>query len=73
MKESDVLIAQEEIEALEMIRGKTQPLDRPSINKVIEMLPASIEALHVPPNPSLFSPPTYTPKVVTGSSTISIS
>ncbi|KAK2647930.1 hypothetical protein Ddye_015419 [Dipteronia dyeriana] len=35
---------------------QTLPLDRPSMNKVIDMLHGSIEALPIPPNPFLFSP-----------------
>ncbi|KAL5815559.1 hypothetical protein ACOSQ3_026337 [Xanthoceras sorbifolium] len=50
---------------------QTKPMDRPSMNKVIEMLQGSIEALHFPPNPCVFSPPTCSP-TVTGSSTISL-
>ncbi|GMN18884.1 hypothetical protein TIFTF001_042772 [Ficus carica] len=30
--------------------------DRPSMSKVIEMMEGSFEALHIPPNPSMFSP-----------------
>ncbi|KAL5815561.1 hypothetical protein ACOSQ4_026202 [Xanthoceras sorbifolium] len=36
---------------------QTLPLDRPSMNKVIDMLQGSIESLHVPPNPFQSSPP----------------
>ncbi|GKV23580.1 hypothetical protein SLEP1_g33291 [Rubroshorea leprosula] len=36
---------------------QTNPSDRPSTNKVIEMLEGSIEALPIPPKPFLSSPP----------------
>ena len=36
---------------------QTNPFDRPSISKVIEMLEGNIEALQIPPKPFLFSPP----------------
>ncbi|GKV23576.1 hypothetical protein SLEP1_g33287 [Rubroshorea leprosula] len=36
---------------------QTKPSDRPSINKVIEMLEGSVEALPIPPKPLLSSPP----------------
>ncbi|KAL5748867.1 hypothetical protein ACOSP7_025909 [Xanthoceras sorbifolium] len=39
---------------------QTRPLDRPSMNKVIDMLQGSIETLHVPPNPCLFPPSSAT-------------
>ncbi|EXB88612.1 putative receptor-like protein kinase [Morus notabilis] len=35
---------------------QTKSSDRPSMTKVIEMLEGSVEALHLPPNPSLFAP-----------------
>ncbi|GMN34584.1 hypothetical protein TIFTF001_042079 [Ficus carica] len=35
---------------------QTKSSDRPSMSKVIEMLQGSLEALHIPPNPSMFSP-----------------
>ncbi|KAF8106185.1 hypothetical protein N665_0145s0006 [Sinapis alba] len=35
---------------------QTNPYDRPSMNKVVEMLEGSLEALHVPPKPLLGSP-----------------
>ncbi|MED6120970.1 hypothetical protein PIB30_025747 [Stylosanthes scabra] len=38
------------------------PLDRPSINKVIEMLEGPIESLPYPPKPNLFSPDRLTSK-----------
>ena len=36
---------------------QTNPFDRPSMSKVIEMLEGSIEALQIPPKPFLSSPP----------------
>ena len=36
---------------------QTNPTDRPSMNKVVEMLEGSIESLPFPPKPYLFSPP----------------
>ncbi|KAM3751005.1 hypothetical protein ACB098_04G076100 [Castanea mollissima] len=36
---------------------QTNPFDRPSMSKVIEMLEGNIEALHIPPKPFLSSPP----------------
>ncbi|CAN7141029.1 unnamed protein product [Brassica rapa subsp. narinosa] len=35
---------------------QTNPSDRPTMNKVVEMLEGSLEALHVPPKPLLGSP-----------------
>ncbi|KAK2647934.1 hypothetical protein Ddye_015423 [Dipteronia dyeriana] len=35
---------------------QTRPMDRPSMNEILDMLQGSIEALHVPPSPCLFSP-----------------
>ncbi|KAJ4882751.1 hypothetical protein Rs2_32844 [Raphanus sativus] len=35
---------------------QTNPCDRPSMNRVVEMLEGSLEALHVPPKPLLGSP-----------------
>ncbi|THF94035.1 hypothetical protein TEA_020444 [Camellia sinensis var. sinensis] len=40
---------------------QTDPLHRPSINKVVEMLEGSMESLQVPPKPYLSSPPRSTP------------
>ncbi|XP_031277574.1 LEAF RUST 10 DISEASE-RESISTANCE LOCUS RECEPTOR-LIKE PROTEIN KINASE-like 2.4 [Pistacia vera] len=34
---------------------QTRPSDRPSMNKVVEMLQGSVEALHIPPEPFLSS------------------
>ncbi|XP_050256645.1 LEAF RUST 10 DISEASE-RESISTANCE LOCUS RECEPTOR-LIKE PROTEIN KINASE-like 2.4 [Quercus robur] len=36
---------------------QTNPFDRPSMNKVIEMIEGNIEALKIPPKPFLCSPP----------------
>ncbi|GMN66369.1 hypothetical protein TIFTF001_035435 [Ficus carica] len=35
---------------------QTKPSDRPSMSRVIDMLQESLEALHLPPNPFMFSP-----------------
>ncbi|KAJ9682848.1 hypothetical protein PVL29_018720 [Vitis rotundifolia] len=35
---------------------QTNPRDRPSINKVVEMLEGSLQSLEIPPKPFLFSP-----------------
>ncbi|EOA26711.1 hypothetical protein CARUB_v10022795mg [Capsella rubella] len=35
---------------------QTNPYDRPPMNKVVEMLEGSLEALEIPPKPLLFSP-----------------
>ncbi|GMN56782.1 hypothetical protein TIFTF001_025881 [Ficus carica] len=35
---------------------QTKSSDRPSMSRVIEMLEGSLEALHLPPNPCMFSP-----------------
>ncbi|CAL5350195.1 unnamed protein product [Camellia sinensis] len=40
---------------------QTDPLHRPSINKVVEMLEGSMESLQVPPKPYLSFPPRSTP------------
>ncbi|XP_054784397.1 LEAF RUST 10 DISEASE-RESISTANCE LOCUS RECEPTOR-LIKE PROTEIN KINASE-like 2.7 [Prosopis cineraria] len=36
---------------------QTNPIDRPSMSKVVEMLEGSSESLSFPPKPSLYSPP----------------
>lgn len=36
---------------------QTNPSDRPSISKVVEMLEGSVEAIQIPPKPFLFTPP----------------
>ncbi|KAI8528670.1 hypothetical protein RHMOL_Rhmol12G0165400 [Rhododendron molle] len=36
---------------------QTDPLHRPSMNRVVEMLDGSLESLQIPPKPFLFSPP----------------
>jgi serine/threonine protein kinase len=40
---------------------QTDPVDRPPMNKVIEMLGGSLEDLPIPPKPFLFSPPRSPP------------
>ncbi|CAL5350191.1 unnamed protein product [Camellia sinensis] len=40
---------------------QTDPLHRPSMSKVVEMLEGSMESLQVPPKPYLSSPPRSTP------------
>ncbi|THG12995.1 hypothetical protein TEA_006976 [Camellia sinensis var. sinensis] len=40
---------------------QTDPLHRPSMSKVVEMLEGSMESLEVPPKPYLSSPPRSTP------------
>ncbi|CAL5350189.1 unnamed protein product [Camellia sinensis] len=40
---------------------QTDPLHRPSMSKVVEMLEGSVESLQVPPKPYLSSPPRSTP------------
>ncbi|KAA8547784.1 hypothetical protein F0562_004213 [Nyssa sinensis] len=35
---------------------QTNPLERPSMNKVVEMLEGSLQSLQIPPKPFLFSP-----------------
>ncbi|KAK6276505.1 hypothetical protein POUND7_006214 [Theobroma cacao] len=39
---------------------QTNPLDRPSMTEVIDMLEGSIEALRIPPKPYMSSPPRST-------------
>ncbi|XVF31580.1 hypothetical protein REPUB_Repub17cG0003100 [Reevesia pubescens] len=39
---------------------QSNPSDRPSMNKVLEMLQGSIQSLSIPPTPFLFSPPRST-------------
>ncbi|KAL8470743.1 hypothetical protein ACS0TY_033345 [Phlomoides rotata] len=41
---------------------QTDPKDRPSMTKVVEMLEGKVESLHVPPKPNLSSPPRSVPK-----------
>ncbi|CAL5419212.1 unnamed protein product [Camellia sinensis] len=41
---------------------QTDPLHRPSMSKVVEMLEGSVESLQVPPKPYLSSPPRSTPE-----------
>ncbi|CAH8277383.1 unnamed protein product [Arabidopsis lyrata] len=43
---------------------QTNPSDRPSMIKVIEMLEGNLEALQVPPNPLLFSPAETVPEIL---------
>ncbi|XVF04396.1 hypothetical protein REPUB_Repub05bG0078700 [Reevesia pubescens] len=40
---------------------QTNPSDRPSMTKVLEMLQGSLQSLAIPPRPFLFSPPRSTP------------
>ncbi|GMY24339.1 PR5-like receptor kinase, partial [Fagus crenata] len=35
---------------------QTNPSDRPSMNKVVEMLKGSLHSLQIPPKPFLYSP-----------------
>ncbi|GKV23579.1 hypothetical protein SLEP1_g33290 [Rubroshorea leprosula] len=52
---------------------QTKPSDRPSINKVIEMLEGSVEALPIPPKPLLSSPPRSTlPVPNSGTTSLSV-
>ncbi|OVA04957.1 Protein kinase domain [Macleaya cordata] len=51
---------------------QTNPLSRPSMSKVLEMLEGSVHALQIPPKPFLSSPP-RSPQSQISSSTISIS
>ncbi|XVE63355.1 hypothetical protein DITRI_Ditri07aG0013700 [Diplodiscus trichospermus] len=41
---------------------QTNPSDRPSMTKVLEMLQGSLQSLAIPPRPFLFSPPRSPPK-----------
>ncbi|KAL7196487.1 hypothetical protein ACSBR1_036489 [Camellia fascicularis] len=41
---------------------QTDPLHRPSMSKVVEMLEGNVESLQVPPKPYLSSPPRSTPE-----------
>ena len=52
---------------------QTIPLDRPSMNKVIDMLQGSIETLKIPPNPFHSTSPRQTLRTLIESATISIS
>ncbi|GKV39452.1 hypothetical protein SLEP1_g47215 [Rubroshorea leprosula] len=52
---------------------QTNPFDRPSIKKVIEMLEGSVEALAIPPRPFLSSPPRTLPDFVATSSSNTVS
>ncbi|KAL8470745.1 hypothetical protein ACS0TY_033347 [Phlomoides rotata] len=47
---------------------QTDPKDRPSMTKVVEMLEGKLESLHVPPKPNLSSPPRSAPKFSTSKS-----
>ena len=47
---------------------QTNPSDRPSMTKMLEMLKGSLQSLTIPPRPFLFSPPRSPPN----SSTISL-
>ncbi|KAL8463336.1 hypothetical protein ACS0TY_034116 [Phlomoides rotata] len=47
---------------------QTDPKDRPSMTKVVEMLEGKLESLHVPPKPNLSSPPRSAPKFSTSES-----
>ncbi|OVA04955.1 Protein kinase domain [Macleaya cordata] len=51
---------------------QTNPLSRPSMSKVLEMLEGSVEALQIPPKPFLSSPP-RSPAAQISSSTLSMS
>ncbi|KAI3960023.1 hypothetical protein MKW98_016747 [Papaver atlanticum] len=51
---------------------QTNPLNRPSMSEVLEMLEGSVEALEIPPKPFLSSPPNLQQPSIS-SSTISIS
>ncbi|KAL0735819.1 hypothetical protein Bca4012_012029 [Brassica carinata] len=53
-EEEDKLVKKMVLVALWCIQ--TNPSDRPSMNKIVEMLEGSLEALHVPPKPLLGSP-----------------
>ncbi|KAL8470769.1 hypothetical protein ACS0TY_033369 [Phlomoides rotata] len=47
---------------------QTYPRNRPSMSKVVEMLEGKLESLHVPPKPTLSSPPRSAPKFSTSGS-----
>ncbi|KAL4611807.1 hypothetical protein ACB092_08G152200, partial [Castanea dentata] len=49
---------------------QTNPSNRPSMSRVVEMLEGSLNSLQIPPKPFLFSPPRRSP---TKSSTITVS
>ena len=50
---------------------QTNPLHRPCMSKVIEMLEGSVEALQIPPKPFLSSPPKFALESLSFKSTLS--
>ncbi|KAL8470736.1 hypothetical protein ACS0TY_033339 [Phlomoides rotata] len=57
MNEDESRFAKRKLNIVGLWCIQTDPKDRPSMSKVIEMLEGKLESLHVPPKPNMSSPP----------------